>query len=497
MLGSIDVVALASAACASVASLLLLRDVFYPLPPKVLTARELVARGILSVVPFRLGSESRFAFFRELALVAPGRTVAFSFLTVQRLVVQDPDDIDYILNRNARNYGKSKNFELFARALGNGLVTIFDDELHSKHRRLVSPAFSPVSLRRISNEVMLSHAHHMIQEFQSEFTSAEGADFADIVVKDIIHRTALSIIAEAAFHTTDSKDTAEVNRLFQLIINDLWHPLHLTRLGRWLSPKLRRIDRFKKEADEMISQTARRIHEEGKIITEGTGRTIIDYLLQSKELTMDDIRDHSITFMSAGFETTSNSLQWTMALLAQNPQCQQRLYEELSLVMGANSTADIDNLRTCVFLDAVIREGMRMRPVVQVTGREAVEDDVLPSTRTVVPAGTTVLTSFMAMHHSKAIYGDDVLVYRPERWLDADVKARADEKGFLPFSLGKRNCIGKEFAWNEMMILLGVLARNFEWQFPPADAPNFFPKADNHFLNVPVSYTLRMKRRAF
>ena len=505
-LGSIDVAALGIATAVSLISFFLARDVVRPLPPHLVTAKSLVHQGLVKKLPFRFGADSRFHFFREIALADPGATIAFKFLTVERILIQDADDIDYVLNRNASNFVKSKNFAIFARALGNGLVTIFDDEMHSRHRRLVSPAFSPVSLRRISNDVIRDHAHTMLGEFLAEISapnessttssSSPQADaFADVVVKDIIHRTALNIIAEAAFHTTDEKDTNEVNRLFQMIISDLWHPMHLTSIGRALSPKLRRIDRLKEEADEFINRTAKRIREEGIIVTEGTGRTIIDYLLQSSELTLNDIRDHSITFMSAGFETSSNSLQWIIALLAKHPECQQRLFEELSLVMTLGSTPEIDNLRTCQFLDAVIREGMRLRPVVTVVPRDSLVDDVLPSTKAVIPAGSTVLTSFLALHFNKSVYGQDAEEFRPERWLDPALRSRAEERYFLPFGLGKRNCIGKEFAWNEISILLAVMARNFQWSFPPMLGADFLPRADNHFLNVPEKFAVRLSRR--
>ena len=335
---------------------------------------------------------------------------------------------------------------------------------------------------------MREHANELVQTISAAIQSNPV-----VVIGDHVHLTALNIIAEAAFHTGKS-ETAEVSSYFTAILNTMWNPFHLTSIGRMLSPKLRAADAVKKKIDKFVVATAQRIKDEGEVITEGSGRAIIDYLLQSGgELTIENIRDHSVTFMFAGFETSSNSVQWTLALLANNPSVQQKLFDELSTVMGRGTTPEVEALRSCAFLDAVIREGLRLFPVASLVPRVCVEDDVLPKSKIVIPAGSTVLCSILGVHMSKVVYGEDAAEYRPDRWLDAAVRDRAEQNGFIPFSIGKRNCIGKEFAWNEMTILLAVIVRNFSFAFAEGQT---FPAAGSSLLYSPSRYRLAMAVRA-
>lgn len=224
-----------------------------------------------------------------------------------------------------------------------------------------------------------------------------------------------------------------------------------------------------------------------------TGRAIIDYLLQSKELTMSDIRDHGVTFMFTGLDTSSNTLQWLMALLALHPQCQDRLYDELCNVMGRGSCPAVEDVSTCAYLTNVIKEALRLYGVAAFIGRDAQEDDVLPHSKVIIPKGTYIVVGLIATHRSSETFGEDAELFRPERWEDPALEERTGLGGFIPFGVGKRNCIGKEFAMVEMMILLAVLVRNFKMDFRNGQT---FPKAQLDIIYTPHAFKVAMSMRS-
>ena len=500
----IDVSALAKAGLASAVALLVVRIIDRPafrgilsVPPEVLGIPQGTVAALLA--NFKSLPTKRLNAFKEMSRWANGRTVSLPMAGMRRIVVHSACDIEHVMVGNGYNYVKVPQFALLlGRALGHGLVTEMNDELHTTHRRLISPAFSPVSIRRISNDVMRHHAMDMLRAIGascSEDKVKGGSGTARVVVQDVVHRAALNIIAEAAFHTTGVEELNEVNECFQQVrVNLTIHPLHFTAIGRALSPALRAVDAAKRRFDKFVTRTSERFRAEECGTVEGSGKTIFDYLLHAPGLTASDLRDHAVTFMFAGFDTSSNTLQWTLALLATHPSVQQRLFEELCPVIGRGTVPEIDDLKKCVFLDAVIREGMRMYTVVPAVARLALEDDVLPDSKVVIPAGSTVMIPLHGLHYLKDVYGDDADEFHPERWLDAALRDRAASRyAFLPFSLGRRHCIGKDFAWNELTTLLAVLARNFSFELAPGES--FPTMMKGNLLTTADPYALSMRER--
>ena len=142
--------------------------------------------------------------------------------------------------------------------------------------------------------------------------------------------------------------------------------------------------------------------------------------------------------MLAGHETTATALSWTVDLLQRNPAVLARL------------RADEDDP---AYLDAVIREVLRIRPVVPVVGRTVTEPVRIGDHE--IPAGTDLAAAIIAMHHRKDVYWQPAR-FRPERFLSDEVPPYA----WLPFGGGVRRCIGASFAQFEMATILRVLVRS-------------------------------------
>jgi cytochrome P450 len=467
--GSMDLVALSAAAAAAVATHWIFGRVLRPMPPSALVPpRE--GSGLLSL----LGQHGYDIFVNEgLAATyrafkkADFRAVYLRVFYFHRIIVGHPHDIAHVMIANSSNYVKGVDYKFLKATLGDGLVTLIDDDIHSTHRRIINPAFSQASLKEIADTCMRLHALEMLRNLRDEIARSaarSGTPFR-AAVRTIVNRPALNIIADAAFHTGPEKVTSVAGH-FQTILTagQAAGVLNLLPFVRaFPSPaKLRRssamrdLSHFLRE----VSQTVRSsLLSQSSAVFEG--KAIIDYLVHSGAFTDAQMLDHSLTFMFAGHETSSNTIQWIILLLSTSVTVQERLFEELSSVMNKDSCPEITELLKCRYLTLVVKEGMRLYPVAPIIMREAVEDDVLPYSKTVVPKGSSVTVNIFVSQRNPEIYGADADSFRPERWEDPSLSERVGSCGWMPFSVGKRNCIGKDFAINEISIIVAILIRNF------------------------------------
>ncbi|HLL80876.1 MAG TPA: cytochrome P450, partial [Ktedonobacteraceae bacterium] len=155
----------------------------------------------------------------------------------------------------------------------------------------------------------------------------------------------------------------------------------------------------------------------GKRRAEGQDKgDVLSMLLQGHEgedaLTDKQVRDHTMTFVAAGHETTANALTWTFYLLSQYPQVREKLLAELTSVLNGRAPV-VDDLAKLPYLEWVLNESMRLYPPAWTQGRRAVEAFDLDGVH--LPAGTMVMFSQWVIHRLPEIWGD-AEVFRPERW---------------------------------------------------------------------------------
>jgi cytochrome P450 family 135 len=152
-----------------------------------------------------------------------------------------------------------------------------------------------------------------------------------------------------------------------------------------------------------------------------------------------EIRDELLTLVMTGHDTTGNGLSWTMELLMRNPAVMSRLRDELD----AGDQA---------YVQAVIRESLRIRPVLPAFARVLTAPQKF-SGRT-LPADSAVIGAVALLHHRDDIYPEPE-VFRPERFIDGDISGYR----WMPFGGGIRRCIGASLAQLEMRYVLPHLVR--------------------------------------
>jgi cytochrome P450 len=168
---------------------------------------------------------------------------------------------------------------------------------------------------------------------------------------------------------------------------------------------------------------------------------------------LDDeaIVDQLITFLTAGHETTARALAWALYALSEAPAAAQRVEAELAAAdLSGDPALWPDRLP---FLEAVIKETLRLYPPAPHLAREAIGPDKVGDTP--IAPGTEVHLSPWLLHRQEALWRDPA-VFDPTRFLGAEGGA-IDRFAFLPFGVGPRVCIGASFSMLEMTIVLATL----------------------------------------
>ncbi|XP_029372597.1 sterol 26-hydroxylase, mitochondrial isoform X2 [Echeneis naucrates] len=205
----------------------------------------------------------------------------------------------------------------------------------------------------------------------------------------------------------------------------------------------------------------------------------LTYLLSSDKITRAEV-DISVTeLLLGGVDTTSNTLSWTLYHLARDGRAQERLYREVDSVCPHRREPTLDDIGQMPFLKAVIKETLRLYPVVPGNGRFVSENEVVVDNYW-FPRKTQFHLCHYTVSHDEAQFVDPES-FIPERWLRRQtargqpVLFQHHPYSFIPFGVGVRGCVGKRVAEMEMYFALSRLMQHYKIQ-PEVGAPAVKPK---------------------
>ena len=151
-----------------------------------------------------------------------------------------------------------------------------------------------------------------------------------------------------------------------------------------------------------------------------------------------------------------------------NPSAYEKAQQEVDEKVGKGPIT-VDHLTKLPYLNAVLRESLRLSPTAPSIGLTAKEDTLLGG-KYPVKAGTPIVALFPMIHRDPLAYGEDAEEFRPERMLDEEFERRnnAFPNCWKPFGNGMRACIGRPFAWQEALLVLALLLQNFNFSMEDA-----------------------------
>ncbi|XP_017617694.2 cytochrome P450 CYP749A22-like [Gossypium arboreum] len=207
--------------------------------------------------------------------------------------------------------------------------------------------------------------------------------------------------------------------------------------------------------------------------------------IEKNRLSIQDVVGECKTFYFAGQETTNSLLAWTTLLLAIYTDWQDKARAEVIEIFG-NQNPNSEGIAKLKTMTMIINETLRLYPPLNGVVRKAVRDIQLG--KLVLPNYLDLNIRFIALHHDPDLWGDDVHLFKPERFSEGIVKATNNNAAaFMPFGLGPRTCVGMNFAITETKIALSMILQRYTFTLSPtyvhAPLPNLSLKPQ-HGLHV-------------
>ncbi|KZT12276.1 cytochrome P450 [Laetiporus sulphureus 93-53] len=447
------------------------------------------------------------------------RHVAFAYGSVVRLhgvmgapmlYVSDPKALHAVIMKDEQIYQESDTFIVMNNLIfGPGLLSTLGEH-HRKQRKMLNPVFSVAHMRR-----MLPLFYQVVYKLRDAIQVRVDAGAEEVDVLNWMSRAGLEMIGQGGLGYSFDPLTADTNddygdalKSFNTHVQavQVWQRIapYLIHLGpawlrAWLLDRLpdpdvrglkKLVDTMDRRSREIYQEKQTAFHQGDEVLVQrvGEGKDIMSILMranmtadESDKLPESELIAQMSTFILAGMDTTSNTVSRMLHLLAENPQVQDKVREEV-LAADAAKGISYDDLNRLPLLDAVCRETLRLYPPATILSRVPNQDVILPLSEPMVgkdgktmseipiPKGTEIIIGVLGSNANKVMWGEDSLEWKPQRWLSGPPKGVADAgipgaySHLMTFMGGKRACIGFKFSEMEMKVLLSVLLSTFVFE---------------------------------
>ncbi|KAL0984727.1 hypothetical protein UPYG_G00145930 [Umbra pygmaea] len=410
---------------------------------------------------------------------------------VAYLNISHPDDVKKVL-------ASTEPKDDFAYAflipwIGEGLL-VSKGQKWFRHRRLLTPGFHYDILKPYV-KLMSAGATTMLDKWELLSKSDESFELFEHV-----SLMTLETIMKCAFSSnTNCQSTKGESNSYIKAVFDLSNLVNL-RLrtfpyhSEWifqLSPHGYRHRKACKVAhshtNKIIRERKEALKDEKELHRIQAKRNLdfLDILLCARDedqqgLSDEDLRAEVDTFMFEGHDTTASGISWTFYSLACNPEHQQICRDEVISALEGKDSMEWEDLSKIPYTTMCIKESLRLYPPVPGIARVASKPVTFFDGRS-VPAGCLIGMSIFAIHRNST-YWENANVFDPHRFLPEN-SAKRSPHAFLPFSAGPRNCIGQNFAMNEMKIVVAQTLRRYHLIEDPTKKPEMIPRLVLRSLN--------------
>jgi cytochrome P450 len=348
------------------------------------------------------------------------------------IVVSDPELVKELFKTDPGTAHAGEGNRILKPILGENSVLVLDEAEHMRQRKLMLPSFHGDRMR-VYGDLIEQIARAEIERWP------RGEPFELLPSMQAI---TLRVILRAIFGIEEGAQLTELEAAIRQVVNVPEFYLLIPAMQRRPVPAHARFKRNIAEVDRLLfAEIAKRRGEE----LDGR-EDVLSRLLAARDddgnaMSDQEVRDELLTLLVAGHETTATALSWFFERILRHP--------------SALSHAKEDDR----YLEAAIRESLRVRPILHFAMRRTTKPLQLGDHD--IPVGATVGASAYLMHRRPGVYPDPE-AYRPERFLDG----QGGTYTWLPFGGGIRRCLGAAFALYEMQVIARTVFANVELTVP-------------------------------
>lgn len=342
--------------------------------------------------------------------------------------------------------------------LGPNSLLILDGPRHRRQRRLLTPPLHGERMHRYG-EVMADVTNAVLDEAPVGYAFPIHTD---------TQRITLEVILRTVFGVEEGAERTRLRDLLTELIDGLANPLYLMPWAQVNLGPLTAYGRLEKRMNEVDSRIYDAISDRQHHGVEGR-QDVLSMLVSARDedgvaMTPQELRDEMMTLLVAGHETTATSLSWVCHRLIAHPDVAERAHEEVDRVVG-KGPLDPNRIGELRYVEAVIRETLRLNPIISLVGRRLQQRTQLGSLD--LPRGVVAAPCIYLTHRRPDLWPEPER-FKPERFLGA----HPSPFQYLPFGGGNRRCIGASFAIYEMKVVLATMLSRFRLH----PAPGYRPK---------------------
>ncbi len=376
-------------------------------------------------MPFLEGAQARYGDMWTMKLAQEGPWV----------MVSDPDVVKQVFKGDPEVFRAGEGNAILAPLVGNNSVLTLDGSAHMTQRKLMLPPFHGQRMQAYG-ELMQEIAEREIDTWPSG---------QPLTLWPRMQAITLEIILQAVFGLEQGPRLDALRARLRDVLTASTDPVTMLLIALLGTRRFGRLGVVRREldpADQLLFEQIRERREDPELEQRSD---ILSMLLSARyedgqPMSDAELRDELMTLLVAGHETTATSLAWTMERLVRHPGALERLRDEVA--------AGEDE-----YLDAVVKETLRLRPVLPVVVRRLSQDTELGGR--LLPAGVAVAPCIHLVHRRPDVYPDPSR-FRPERFLEQP----AGTYTWIPFGGGVRRCLGASFALFEMkQVLTAMISR--------------------------------------
>jgi len=346
--------------------------------------------------------------------------------------VSDPEAVKQVFTGDPRLLHAGEANIVLLPVLGEHSVLLLDEPAHMRERKLMLPPFHGKRMQAY-REVMARVAAEEIERWPTD---------RPVRMRPRMQAVTLEVILRAVFGVGEGDALTRLRDELRSTLNLLGNPRRAIFLVLLGPERLRRFPPFRRRLERVDALLFEEIAARRVTTDLAEREDILSLLLGARRedgspMSDRELRDELMTLLVAGHETTATALSWAVELLARHPDALGRLEGEVAA--GGDE-----------YLDAVIKETLRLRPVIALVLRKLVEPMEIGGR--MLPAGVSVAPSIYLAHRNPEVYPEPER-FRPERFLEQQPGTYT----WIPFGGGVRRCLGGAFAEFEMAVVLREL----------------------------------------
>ncbi|XP_019182602.1 PREDICTED: cytochrome P450 CYP736A12-like [Ipomoea nil] len=305
----------------------------------------------------------------------------------------------------------------------------------------------------------------------------------------------------------EDKDIGEKG--FKAVIQEAVHLTALPNLGDYF-PFIGKLDvqgltKRMKAVGKLFDEFLEKIideHEQGKIKgnTQTTTKDFVDTMLEimksgetSFQFTREHVKSVMLDMLIASLDTSSSVIEWTMSELLRHPEIMKKVREELETQVGLDRMVEEKDLEQLEYLEIVIKESLRMHPVVPLLLPHAsIEDCDVDGFH--VPKNSRVTVNVWAIGRDPSVWSDPEK-FIPKRFNKGNIGYRGQDFELLPFGSGRRSCPGMQLGITVVRLVVAQLVHCFDWNLPNGLLPKDLDMTEefglvlsraNHLMAIPT-----------